>query len=124
MNTNNAEIDEILRKYKKICIIGISSDQSKPSYRVPLFLKSKGYDIVGVRPGGGRVGDFICYSSLSEVPGEYRKFVDVFRPPQAIPEVVEEVLKVGGVEVLFLQLGITHPDAEKRAEEEGAQSDF
>jgi uncharacterized protein len=56
---------------------------------------------------------------LKEVPETNRKFVDVFRRSEAIPEVVDEVLSAGGVEVLWLQLGIAHADAERRAEEAG-----
>lgn len=36
-----------------------------------------------------------------------------------IPQVVNEILVVGGVEVLWLQLGISHPEAESRAEDAG-----
>lgn len=62
---------------------------------------------------------FKIYNTLETVPAEYRKFVDVFRSSERIPEVVDEVLKVGGVEVLWLQLGISNPEAEARAKEAG-----
>jgi predicted CoA-binding protein len=56
---------------------------------------------------------------LADVPADYRKFVDVFRASDRVPDVVDEALSVGGVEVLWLQLGISHPEAEKRSEQAG-----
>lgn len=119
MNVNDTEIKELLKKYKKITVLGLSADTSKPSYKVPQYLSSKGYEIVGVNPKPESVSGFKCYKTLAEVPAEYKKFVDVFRRSENIPEVVEEVLKVGGVEVLWLQMGIAHPEAEKLAEQKG-----
>ncbi|OYZ10973.1 MAG: CoA-binding protein, partial [Bdellovibrio sp. 28-41-41] len=46
-------------------------------------------------------------------------FLDVFRSSDKIPDVVEEVIATGGVEVLWLQLGISHPEAELKAEKAG-----
>lgn len=116
MNVLSKEIKNILQSYNKITVYGLSPDATKPSQKVPLFMRSRGYDIVGVHPKETEVAGITIYSKLSDVPVEYRKFVDVFRAPDKIPEVVDEVLAAGGVEVLWLQLGITHPEAEKKAE--------
>ncbi len=82
-------------------------------------MKNQGYDAVGIYPGESEIAGFKIYSSLSEVPIEYRKFVDVFRRPEHIPQIVDEIIQVGGVEVLWLQLGISHPQAEAKAEQAG-----
>lgn len=119
MNVQDSEIKGLIAKYKKFCVYGLSPDGSKPAQRVPQFMRSKGYDIVGVYPRAGDIDGFKIFQRLEDVPAEFRKFVDVFRRSEAIPEVVEEVLKVGGVEVLFLQQGISHPEAEKQAEAAG-----
>lgn len=119
MNVKESEIKSVLEQYKKICVFGLSSDTSKPSFSVPVYMKQHGWDLVGTYPKIHSAGDFKIYQSLSDVPAEYRKFVDVFRGSDRIPEVVDEVLKVGGVEVLWLQLGISHHEAEKRAEAAG-----
>ena len=119
MNTNDLEIANFLRTYKRITVIGLSRDESKPAQKVPLYMKSQGYEIVGVHPTESEIAGFKCYQKLSDVPAEFRKFVDVFRPSANIPQVVDEVLTAGGVEVLFIQLGISHPAAEARAEAAG-----
>lgn len=119
MNIKDTEIKELLTRHKRFVVYGLSPDESKPSQRVPLFMKSKGYAAVGTYPGQTEIAGFKIYSKLADVPLEYRKFVDVFRNSDKIPAVVDEVIAAGGVEVLWLQLGISHPEAEKRAEAAG-----
>lgn len=119
MNVNQDDIQQILKDYKRITVLGLSPDPSKPSNEVPVYMKSKGYDIVGVYPKEKQIAGMTIYQQLKDVPPEYRKFVDVFRRSDRIPEVVDEVLAAGCVEVLWLQLGISNPEAEKRAEDAG-----
>jgi predicted CoA-binding protein len=119
MNVDNQGIEELLTKYKKIAVYGLSPDPEKPSHYVPVFMREHGYEIVGTYPKPHSAGGFTIYPSLKEIAPEARKFVDVFRSSDRIPEVVDEVLSVGGVEVLWLQLGISHPQAEARAEKAG-----
>lgn len=119
MNVKDEEIKDLLLASKKIAVYGLSPDAEKPSHYVPVYIRNHGWDVVGTYPKTHNSGGFQIYGSLAEVPPEYRKFVDVFRSSDRIPEVVDEVLAVGGVEVLWLQLGISHPEAEKRAEEAG-----
>lgn len=119
MNVQDSEFKALLEKYRKFSVYGLSPDATKPSHYVPVYMKDHGWDIVGTYPKTHNVGGFKIYSSLKEIPPEYRKFVDVFRSSDRIPDVVDEVLEVGGVEVLWLQLGISHPEAELRAEKAG-----
>lgn len=119
MNVLDSEIKDLLQKYKKFVVYGLSPDSSKPSHRVPLFMKSQGYDPVGTYPNESEIGGMKIFSKLKDVPTDYRRLVDVFRRPEQIPQVVDEVIQAGGVEVLWLQLGISHPEAEKRAEAAG-----
>lgn len=119
MNVADSEFKNLLRQYKKICVYGLSPDTSKPSHSVPAYMRSEGYDVVGIHPRGEDFAGFKIYKSLSDIPAEYRKFLNVFRRPENIPDVVEEVLKVGGVELLWLQLGISNLEAERRAEAAG-----
>ena len=119
MNVTDEEIKNILQQYKKILIYGLSPDTSKPSQRIPLFMKSKKYDVAGLHPQEKNIAGISVYQNLKEVPPDYRKFIDVFRKPEAIPQIVDEILATGGTHVLWLQLGISHPEAEKKAEAAG-----
>lgn len=119
MNVTDAEIKQILTDYKKICVMGLSTDATKPSQKVPVFMRSQGYSIVGIYPGQAEINGFPIYQKLSDVPLADREFVDVFRRPEHIPTVVDEVIAVGGVKILWLQLGISHPEAEAKAAAHG-----
>ncbi len=119
MNVKDSEFKEILSKYKKFSVYGLSSDPDKASHYVPLYMRNQGWDMVGTYPNKHEVGGFKIYDQVADIPLEYRKFVDVFRSSDRIPQVVDEVLAAGGVEVLWLQLGIAHPEAEARAEKAG-----
>jgi hypothetical protein len=119
MNVKDSEFKSLLQRYTKFSVYGLSPDPDKASHYVPLYMREQGWDIVGTYPKKHQMNDFPIYSTLAEVPPEYRRFVDVFRSSERIPDVVDAVLRVGGVEVLWLQLGISHPEAEARAEKAG-----
>jgi predicted CoA-binding protein len=119
MNIKDSEIKSLLQKYKKFAVYGLSPDETKASHYVPAYMREHGWDMVGTYPKSHETDGFKIYSDLASVPAEYRKFIDVFRSSERIPEVVDEVLQVGGVEVLWLQLGISNPEAEARAEKAG-----
>jgi predicted CoA-binding protein len=119
MNTSDLEIKRLLLNHKKICIYGLSPNSSKPSHLIGLFLRSKGYDVVGVYPNETNIAGIPIYPDLAATPVEFRKFVDVFQRSEKIPEIVQEILHLKNTEVLWLQLGITHPQAEKQAQDAG-----
>lgn len=121
MNVKDEDFKQLLESYKKIAVYGLSPDASKPSFYVPEYMQQKGWDIVGIYPQVHSAGDFKIYKTLSEVPAEYRKFVNVFRASDKIPQVVDQVIEAGGVEVLWLQLGIENLEAERKAEQAGIQ---
>jgi len=119
MNVKDDDFKALLLEYKKFSVYGLSPDAKKPSHYVPLYMQDQGWDIVGTYPKGHTQSKFKIFNSLAEVPKEYRKFVDVFRASDKIPDLVDEIIDVGGVEVLWLQLGINHAEAEERAENAG-----
>jgi hypothetical protein len=119
MNVRDEQIRQLLSDYKKFCVYGLSPDPAKPSHYVPLYMREHGWEMIGVYPKVHSANGFSIVESLQSVAPEYRKFVDVFRASDKIPQLVDEVLSVGGVEVLWLQLAISHPEAEARAERAG-----
>lgn len=120
---NDSEIKEILQKYKKYTVVGLSPKADRPSFGVTEFMTSKGHEAIGVNPGQTAIGGRPCYPNLKEAEAahpEFLKLIDVFRSPDSIPALVDEVLQLKQKpEVLWLQLGITHPEAEKKARDAG-----
>ncbi len=113
---------KLLQQYQHVAIVGISSDQYRPSHFVAIYLQAEGYDIVLVNPR--YVGQTILgkkvYASLTEAKaaGETIEIVDVFRKPEDIPPIAEEAIQIGS-NVLWLQLGIRNDEAGRRAQEAG-----
>lgn len=119
MNVADGAIKALMNQYKKFVVYGLSPNPDRSSHSVPTYMREQGWEMVGTYPQEHQAGGFQIFRTLAQVPPEYRKFVDVFRRSEDVPKVVDEVLAVGGVEVLWLQLGIAHPEAEARAERAG-----
>lgn len=121
MNTTDADIKKILQTEKTICVVGLNPDVFKPAHQIPMFMKQNAYEILGVYPKPEPIKGCEVYTELSMVPADKLKFVNVFRKSEAIPEIVDELIRLGKTKILWLQLGITNPEAEKKAEAHGMQ---
>jgi uncharacterized protein len=110
---------ELLRKARTIAVVGLTDDASKPSYDVSAYLQSKGYRVVPINPRLSEVLGERAYPSLSEAAKvEKIDLVDVFRRPDAVPEIVDEVLALG-IPALWLQETVVHEDAARKARNAG-----
>ena len=109
---SDSEVKEILN-LRNVAVVGISRDPAKPAHFVPRYLKEHGYHIIPVNPSAQEILGRRCYKSLFDV-GEPVDVVDVFRPSEDVPPVVEAALK-RGVKVVWLQEGIHNPKAEEEA---------
>lgn len=110
-------ITEILERHKTLAVVGLSSKPMRPSYGVASYLQSHGYRIIPVNPNETSVLGEKAYASLDEVP-EPVELVVIFRRPEFVPEVVEAAIR-RGVKVVWMQEGVIHEDAARRAREAG-----
>jgi len=113
---------KLLQQYQQVAIVGISSDQYRPSHFVAIYLQAEGYKLVLINPryvGQAILGKKV-YASLTEAKaaGETIEIVDVFRKPEDILPIAEEAIQIGA-NVLWLQLGIRNDEAGRRAQEAG-----
>jgi predicted CoA-binding protein len=100
-------------------MIGISDDQSRPSYGVAQYLQSRGYRVVPVNPQLTEVLGETSYPSLGEAAKHEKiDIVDVFRRPEAVPAIVDEVLELG-IPALWLQETVIHEEAAEKARKAG-----
>ncbi len=111
------DIETILKQYRTVAVVGLSPKPDRASYRVASQLQRCGYRIVPVRPGGGEILGEKVYSTLSEIPFPV-EVVDVFRQSEAVGPIADEAIKIGA-KVLWLQEGVTNPEAEERARAAG-----
>lgn len=107
----------ILTRYKRIAVVGCSASPGKEAHEIPRYMLDAGYEIFPVNPTATEIFGRPAYRSLAEVPQPV-EVVDVFRPSPEAPEVARQAAAVGA-KALWLQSGITHPEARRIAEEAG-----
>ncbi len=119
-------ITNLLREPKTVAVVGVSRDSTKDSYQVAEYLTAHGYTIVPINPFADHVLGMKCYKSLVDLPDKLQKtidIVDIFRPAEAVPSIVDHAIllrrKTGKPDVIWMQLGIVHEEAAKRAVEAG-----
>lgn len=109
----------ILRRYRRIAMVGLSSNPFRPSHFAAVYMLAEGYEVFPVNPREREVLGRPSYPSLRETPGPI-EIVDIFREPDAVPAIVEEAIAVGA-KVIWMQLGVIHAGAARRAREAGLQ---
>ncbi len=110
-------IKRILTEYKVIASVGLSSKPERPSFGVCSYLKAHGYRIIPVNPNEQEVLGEKSYPDLDSVPDQI-EVVQIFRKPEAVPEIVEAAIR-RGAKVVWMQDGAGNPEAARRAEEAG-----
>lgn len=110
-------VTEILKSARTIAVVGLSADEMKPSYGVSEYMQRQGYRIIPVNPSVPEVLGEKSYPTLSAIP-ERIDIVDVFRRPDAVPGIVDEVIALK-VPVLWLQEGVVHEQAAEKARQAG-----
>jgi predicted CoA-binding protein len=108
---------ELLKKYKTIAVVGLSSNPMRPSYGVTEYMKSAGYRIIPVNPNEREVLGEKSYARLEDVP-EKIEIVDIFRRAEEVPPVVESAIRVGA-KVVWMQLEIENEAAAEKARAAG-----
>ena len=118
MNSDK-EMKEILLSAKTVASVGLSANQEKESYWIVSYLKEQGYRIIPVNPTVTEILGEKSYPDLSSIPDKV-DVVQVFRKPEDVPPVVDEAIKIGA-KVVWMQEGISHEEAAKKAREAGLQ---
>ncbi|WP_348608850.1 CoA-binding protein [Halobaculum rarum] len=105
-----------------VAVVGCSSTPGKAAHDIPAYLQDHGYEVIPVNPYADEILGREAYDSLADVDEEI-ELVDVFRPSEEVPGIVDDVLgrheDRGDVKGLWLQLGITDDEALARAEDAG-----
>lgn len=104
---------------KTVAVVGLSDKADRPSYLVANYLQRQGFKIIPVNPSLTEVLGEKAYPNLSAIPKNVSiDIVDVFRKPDAVMEIVEEILDLKLKPILWLQEGVV--SAESKAKAEGA----
>src|SRR5580698_8107602 len=99
---SDQQIRRILEHAKTIAMVGASTNWNRPSYFVMKYLQGKGYRVIPVNPNAAGQ---ILLGETGPID-----MVDVFRPSEETPRVVEEAIAIGA-SVVWMQLGIRNDTA-------------
>ena len=114
---SDEEIVDVLTRYKKVAVVGLSPNNERASFRVAKYLMGNGYEIHPVNPMHDKILGKTSYASLLDIPGEV-EIVDIFRKASAVMEIVEQAIEKGAG-VIWMQEGIVNNTAANRAREAG-----
>lgn len=122
---NDQQALEAARTLKTVAVVGMT-DGSKPgraSFDIPARVQRAGVKVIPVNPMIKESLGEKAVATLSELPF-VPDMINVFRRAEAIPELADELLaipKEKRAPLVWLQTGITHPEAEARLEAGGYQ---
>lgn len=125
MPLDDNQSQQIARTVQTVAVVGMT-DGSKPgraSFEIPQMMQQRGIKVIPVNPMIQEALGEKAYPDLASVP-LVPDVVDVFRRPDAIPALADELLalpKEKRAKVIWLQSGITHPESEARLEAGGYQ---
>lgn len=127
---NDTQKQEIFRQSTNIVVLGLSPDNTKPSYQVAHYLQTQGYCIVPVYPRGGEILGEKAYRSLYEALYSMQQnkkscdIINVFRKSEVLKEVALEIIEssreVGCLpKCVWVQLGLCNMQAKSLLTQSG-----
>lgn len=117
----DSHLREILTRTRRVAVVGVSMNPVRPSYYVARYLSLKKYEVVPVNPGhaGQMLFGQRVVASLSDIEGGV-DMVDIFRRSEHVPPIVDEALEMfPGLQTIWMQIGVEHPEAAGRARARG-----
>jgi len=118
MNDINT-LRRILIENKRVAIVGLSDDWSRPSNFVGKYLLEHGFEVIPVNPKYDEILGQKCYADLKDIPTPV-DMVDLFQRSDRIPPFVDDAIKIGA-KVVWMQLGIVHQEAAQKARDAGLE---
>jgi len=115
--TEADRITKLLESCKTIAVVGLTDTPTRPSYGVSHYMQSQGYRIIPVNPNITQWMGEKAYPSLLDVP-EKIDIVNIFRRPDAVPEVVEQAIQIKAP-AIWMQEGVVHHEAAEKARKAG-----
>lgn len=110
---------QIIQNHQSVALVGVSANPIRSSNFVASYLVRTPFRTYPVNPAYNEVLGKKAYPTLFDLP-EVPDIVDVFRRHDAIPEVVDQAIEVGA-KVVWLQLGLRHDEAARKAIDAGLQ---
>ena len=112
-----ATIQDVLNSAKTVAVVGLSKTELRASYFVGFYLRRHGFRVIPVNPREQEILGETSYPSLRDIPDRV-DVVNVFRTPDALPEIAEEAVAIGAGN-LWCQFGVINEEGARIAEAGG-----
>ena len=112
-----ATIQRVIHTAKTVAIVGLSKNELRASYFVGYYLQRHGFRVIPVNPGESHILGEPSFKRLSDVP-EHVDIVNVFRAPDALPEIAEQAVAIGAGN-LWCQFTVVNEEGGRIAEAGG-----
>lgn len=119
MKKINQNIAGILKRHKRIAVVGLSDNPSRPSHGVARAMQMNGYQVIPVNPTVEEALGEKSYASLLDIPGEI-DLVNIFRRPEQVDEIVDQAIRKGA-KAIWMQSGVVNAGAAQKALEAGLE---
>jgi len=110
-------IQRVLHNSRTVAIVGLSGNRLRASHFVGFYLRRHGYRVIPVNPREKDVFGEPSRKSLIEI-AEPVDIVNVFRAPDAVPEIAREAVKIGA-RTLWCQFNVINEEGARIAEDGG-----
>jgi len=114
-----ATLRRLLTDYKRVAMVGLSANWSRPSNFTGKYLLDHGFEVIPVNPRYDQILGQKCYADLKEIPGKV-DIVDLFQRAERVPPFVDQAVEIGA-RVVWMQLGIVHEEAAQKARAAGLE---
>ena len=114
-----ANLRRILGEYKRVAVVGLSADWSRPSNFAAKYLLDHGFTVYPVNPKYDAILGQKCYPDLKSIPHPV-DVVDLFQRADRVMPFVEQAIEIGA-KVVWMQLGIVNEEAAELARNAGLE---
>jgi predicted CoA-binding protein len=116
-NPSREEIGVILKRAKRIAVVGLSNKPDRTSYQVSAVMQKAGYEIIPVNPSIDEVLGVKAVASLKDIKGHV-DIVNVFRRSEQLFDVAKEFIEIDA-DVYWAQLGLANEEAYQFLKDKG-----
>jgi len=117
--TDVAALRRILTENRTIAVVGLSANESRPSFFAAKYMLDHGYRIIPVNPTYDEILGQTCYPDLESIPSSV-DIVDVFQRPDRVMQTTQSAIEIKA-KVLWMQLGVVNEEAANLASKAGLE---
>lgn len=118
---SDAFLKDVLKRTRRVAVVGVSMNPVRPSYYVARYLSLKGFEVIPVNPGhaGETLFGRKVVAGLGDIAGGV-DMVDIFRRSEHVGPIVEEALALfPALRTIWMQIGVVNVAAAEMAQARG-----